>query len=134
MEKLEKVEIEEANTDEEKINAYITLYNIGLDEDGVNAAQATINSTGVNIAGLIAFIAFNMLTIPCFAAVATAKAELPDKKIGKTLVFWLLTSYVVSSMVYLIGTYVWTIAIFASLLAAAITFIVIYNKNHPVYE
>lgn len=129
-----KVEIEEANTDEEKINAYITLYNIGLDEDGVNAAQATINSTGVNIAGLIAFIAFNMLTIPCFAAVATAKAELPDKKIGKTLVFWLLTSYVVSSMVYLIGTYVWTIAIFASLLAAAITFIVIYNKNHPVYE
>jgi hypothetical protein len=42
-----------------------------------------------------------MTTIPCFAAVATAKAELPAKQIGKTIVFWLLTSYVTSMIVYL---------------------------------
>ena len=127
-----KAEIEAASTNDEKTDAYITLYNIALDEDGVNASHATIKATGINVAGLIAFIAFNMLTIPCFAAVATAKAELPAKAFGRTLVFWLLTSFTVASMIYLVGTFVWTIAIFACLLALAILGIVLYNKKHPV--
>ena len=127
-----KATIESSDTDEAKTDSYLTLYNVVLDEDGVNAVNATIGATEVNVAGLIAFIAFNMLTIPCFAAVATAKAELPSKAFRKTLLFWLLTSYVVSTAVYLIGTFWWTSFIFAGLLAASICGIVIYNKKHPL--
>ncbi len=129
-----KAKIETADTPEEKADAYLTLYNIVLDEDGVNAAHATINATNINIAGLIAFIAFNMLTIPCFAAVATAKAELSNKSFKGTLLFWLLTSYVVATIIYLVGTFWWTSFIFAALIALSIYLIVKYNKAHPVVE
>lgn len=99
-------------------------------DGGIAAVQAMINATGINAAALIAFIAFNMLTIPCFAAVATAKAELPNRKSFRgTLLFWLATSYVVGSMVYLIGTWWWTVFIFAAVWAAVITLIVLTNKG-----
>ena len=99
-------------------------------DGGVAAVQAMIAATGINQAALIAFIAFNMLTIPCFAAVATAKAELPGRKayLG-TLLFWVGTSYAVSTMVYLIGTWWWTVFIIAALWAVAITLIVLDNKG-----
>ena len=42
-----------------------------------------------------------MTTIPCFAAVATAKGELNKKQFRNTVIFWLVTSYVVSCIVYL---------------------------------
>ena len=99
-------------------------------DGGIAAVTAMIQATGVNRAGLIAFIAFNMLTLPCMAAVATAKAELPNKKsFALTLLFWMLTSYVVASMVYLVGTWWWTVFIFAVLWAAVITLIVLNNKG-----
>lgn len=99
-------------------------------EEGIEAVVEMINATGINIPGLIAFIAFNMTTIPCFAAVATAKAELADKKtFNNTLLFWVATSYIVGSMVYLIGTWWWTSFIFAALLAAVIIIIVLNNKG-----
>ena len=49
-------------------------------EDGVEEVVAMIEGTGIGVPALIAFIAFNMLTIPCFAACATARAELPKGK------------------------------------------------------
>ena len=99
-------------------------------DGGVAAVAAMISGTGINVAGLIAFIAFNMLTIPCFAAVATAKAELPSKKsFRNTLLFWVGTSYVVATMVYLIGSRWWTSFIFAAVWALVITLIVVYNKG-----
>ena len=71
-----------------------------------------------------------MLTIPCFAAVATAKAELPGKKSFRlTLLFWVAVSYVVSMMVYLIGSWWWTLFIFLALWAGVITLIVLNNKG-----
>ena len=71
-----------------------------------------------------------MLTIPCFAAVATAKAELPTKKsFNSTLLFWVATSYVVSMMIYLIGEWAWTAAIFVVVWAVIITLIVLNNKG-----
>ena len=89
-----------------------------------------IAATGIDVPGLIAFIAFNMLTIPCFAAVATAKAELPTKKSYRmTLLFWVGTSYVVSMMIYLISAWWWTVFIFAAIWAAIITLIVLDNKG-----
>lgn len=104
---------------------------IDVDADGgIAAVSAMIQATGIDPAGLIAFIAFNMLTIPCFAAVATAKAELPSKKSYKsTLLFWIGTSYIVSMMIYLIGAWWWTLFIFLAIWAAVITLIVFDNKG-----
>ena len=101
-------------------------------EEGISEVTAMIQNTTIGVPALIAFIAFNMLTIPCFAACATAKAELPKGKFKWTLLFWLATSYIVSMMIYLIGEWWWTCFIFAVLIAAAIVAIVIWNKRHPL--
>jgi ferrous iron transport protein B len=99
-------------------------------DGGISAVQAMIANTNISQAALIAFIAFNMLTIPCFAAVATARAELPNRKsFRSTLLFWLATSYVTGTMIYLIGNWWWTVFIFAVLWAAVITLIVLTNKG-----
>ncbi len=105
----------------------------GLDiaaEEGIDAVQAMIMATGISIPALISFIAFNMTTIPCFAAVATAKGELGNKKtyVG-TLVFWLVASYVVSAMVYTIGTAWWCSFIWAVAIAIVVCLIVMKNKG-----
>lgn len=100
--------------------------------DGIGEVGAMIQNTNIGIPALIAFIAFNMLTIPCFAACATAKAELPKGKFRWTLLFWLATSYIVSMMIYLIGSWWWTCFIFAVLIAAAIFGIVMWNRKHPL--
>ncbi len=98
--------------------------------EGIDSVAQMIASTGITVPALISFIAFNMLTIPCFAAVATAKAELPNKKSFRmTLLFWVFTSYIVASMIYLIGEWPWTVVIFAAVWAAVITLIVLNNKG-----
>ena len=73
---------------------------IEADEDGITATVAMIRATGITWQGCISFIAFNMLTIPCFAACATAKAELPKGKFKWTLLFWIVTSFIGSAFVY----------------------------------
>lgn len=102
----------------------------GLEVGGSEAVQIMIQSTGISLPGLISFIAFNMLTIPCFAAVATAKAELPKGKFGSTILFWVATSYVVASAIYLIGTWWWTSFVFIALIGLLVFGIVLYNKKH----
>ena len=98
--------------------------------EGVDSVAQMISATGIGVPALIAFIAFNMLTIPCFAAVATAKAEVPSKKkFNYTIIFWVVTSYIVSSMVYLIGEWWWTLFIWLAVWAVAITLTVLYNKG-----
>ena len=96
-------------------------------EDGVIEAVAMIEATGITIPALISFIAFNMTTIPCFAAVATAKAELPKGKLKWTMLFWLVASYIVSAAVYTIGSWWWTAFIW--LAVAVVTALVIILKN-----
>ena len=98
-------------------------------EDGVMEVVSMIHATGITIPALISFIAFNMTTIPCFATVATAKGELTKKKFRWTLVFWLVTSYIVSMMIYFIGTYWWTAFIFLGLLILSFVLIKIINKK-----
>lgn len=112
--------------------AHASLNFEGIDigaEDGVGAVQAMILATNITIPAIISFIAFNMTTIPCFAAVATAKAELKDKKrFHGTLVFWLAASYIVAAMVYTIGSWWWTAFIWAAAIAAVIAIIILKNK------
>lgn len=97
------------------------------DEEGISSAVAMIKATGISIPALIAFIAFNMTTIPCFAACATAKAELPKGKFKWTLLFWLAASYAVSAFVYTVGSWWWPLAIWVAVAAVIVTFIVLRN-------
>ena len=108
---------------------------IDVGGDGGIAAVATmIQGTGITIPALISFIAFNLLTIPCFAAVVTAKAELPKSKFAGTLIFWLVTSFIVSSMIYLIGSWWWTSFIFLGVFVTGIATIYLVNKRRDNKE
>lgn len=99
-------------------------------DGGIAAVQAMIASTGITVPALIAFIAFNMLTIPCFAAVATARSESPDPDtFHKTMLFWLATSVIVSAAVYCIGSWWWTSFIFIAVFAVSVTVAVRYYKR-----
>lgn len=112
----------------------IGLANISS-EAGIGAVKAMIAATGIGIPGLLAFIAFNMTTIPCFAAVGTAKAELQNNRRYKwTLFFWIATSYIVGAMLYTIGSAWWTAFIWVAVIAAVAVIIVMRNKNLAAKE
>ena len=99
-------------------------------EEGIAEVAVMIQATGANVPAMISFIVFNMTTIPCFAAVAAAKGELGSKKkFTYTLIFWIATSYLVSSMIYLIGSWWWTVFIFVAVWAVAIVAIILYNRG-----
>lgn len=105
-------------------------------EEGVSEVLAMMNSVGVDPITLwpamIAFIVFNMTTIPCFAAVAAAKGETPKGKFKWTLMFWIVTSFAVGSMTYAILSWWWTSFIFVGALALIIYLLRLYNKKYPV--
>lgn len=73
---------------------------IEADEAGITAVNYMIYGTGITWQGCISFIAFNMLTIPCFAACATAKGELKKGTFKFTLLFWIITSFLGATFVY----------------------------------
>lgn len=102
---------------------------LSADADGVASAVAMIEATGITIPALIAFIAFNMTTVPCFAACATAKAELPRGKFRYTLLFWLAASYASAALIYTVGSFWWTLAIWLAIAAAAVTLIILRNTG-----
>lgn len=116
----------------------MTIYFASIDEDGVTASTQMIQNSGIDASSqwaiLISFIIFNMTTIPCFAAVATAKAELPKKKFWTTIAFWLATSYLTSMIVYLVCSWWWTAFIFAALAVAAGFGIHYYNRYRDSKE
>ncbi len=97
-------------------------------EEGVAEVVLMIRATGITLPALIAFIAFNMLTVPCFAAVAAARGEIGKGKFKWTVLFWIVVSFVVASMVYTIGTWAWTAILWG--LAAALTtlLVLLYNR------
>lgn len=98
--------------------------------EGVDSVAAMVTATGITVPALISFIAFNMLTIPCLAAVATAKGEMANKKqFAFTLLFWVATSFIVSSMIYVIGSWWWTAFIFLAVIALVIILIVLADKG-----
>ncbi len=102
---------------------------IAEDASGISYVSSMISATGIGIPALIAFIAFNMITIPCMAAVATARGELGKSKFGFTILFWLLTSYIVSAMIYTIGSWWWTSFIWLTVLVGVITTLWLINKR-----
>ncbi len=122
------------------VESYIELYQLALDESGNTSALTAARATGINGNGftgwpaLIAFIVFNMTTIPCFAAVATARGELGKKKIKTTILFWIVTSYIASSVIYLTLAKWWLSFVFIAI--AVLTGFLIYfiNKKRDLKE
>jgi CDP-diglyceride synthetase len=70
-----------------------------------------------------------MTTVPCTSAVATAKAELPKKNYATTILFWIVCSYVVSTIIYLVGSWWWTSLIVIALAALCVVAIHFINKS-----
>ena len=99
---------------------------IEADEEGITAVTMMIQATGITWQGCISFIAFNMLTIPCFAACATAKAELKKGTFRFTLLFWIITSYLASAFIYALlscfalESLAWAIPVTAVLVAVGV--------------
>jgi ferrous iron transport protein B len=111
----------------ENVVATLGSLAVGLNFAGVDGLFL---ATGITIPALLAFIAFNMTTIPCFAAVSAAKGEIPDKKkFNWTLLFWIATSFIVSSAIYFIGTWWWTSFIFVGAFVAVCLIIRAVNKR-----
>ena len=84
---------------------------------GEEAVESLVLATGISLGGLLAFLVFNLLTVPCFAAVATAKAELPKGQLKWTIIFWLASSYIVALMVRLMFDWWWTTFIIVAIVA-----------------
>ena len=107
---------------------------IEADEDGVTAVNQMIQATGITWQGCISFIAFNMLTIPCFAACATAKGELKKGTFKYTLAFWIIASFLGAGFVYALlscfslNTLAWALPVTLALVLALVsTFITIFR-------
>ncbi len=99
---------------------------IEADEEGVTAVVQMIQATGITWQGCISFIAFNMLTIPCFAACATAKAELKKGTFKFTLLFWIIASFLGAGFTYALlscfslDTLAWAIPVTVALIGLGI--------------
>jgi ferrous iron transport protein B len=89
-------------------------------------------------AAIFAFMAFNLLVVPCMAAVSAAKGELNNKKhFALTIVFWIVIAYVFGMIVYGLGTLIsiawWVSIILLALLIGAVSaFIVVSYKRENV--
>lgn len=110
-------------------------------QNGSAEVSAIVNAISLDIGAsiqslvpmLIAFIVFNMATIPCFAAVATARGELGKGKNTKmTLLFWMATSYITAMITYLVLSWWWTSLIFVNIALILILAIKYYNSKHPL--
>ena len=97
-------------------------------ETGADEVMAMVSATNITVPALISFIMFNMTTIPCFAAVASAKAEIGKGKFRWTLLFWVFASYITGIIVFTIGSWWWTAMIWAAVFAVFIVGVNLYNR------
>lgn len=96
-----------------KEDVVATMSSLGLTEETI----------GLTNAGIYAFAAYNLFTLPCFAAVATAKSESSKKGFLVTMAWWLGASYVISMMIFWIGKLfeiMWVLGLVAILVFIAI--------------
>jgi ferrous iron transport protein B len=77
-----------------------TMESLGILKSGLAASDINIS-----LPAIFSFLTYNLLSLPCIAAISTAKGELKSKKnFHYVLAFWLVVSYVVSFIVYGIGS------------------------------
>lgn len=73
------------------------------EDDASNALLATVAATFSPLAAL-SFMAFNLLSVPCMAAVGALRAEMNDRKLfWFTIGFWIVSAWVISFLIYNVG-------------------------------
>ncbi|MDR2634997.1 MAG: ferrous iron transport protein B [Clostridiales bacterium] len=103
---------------------------LGLGTEELAVAPIAVLIAALSIPAAFAFMAFNLLSVPCMAAVAAANGELNSKKhTAGAIIFWIMTAYVVAAIIYLIGTYWWTSLIFAGIAAILVALSVLRQKG-----
>ena len=111
----------------------------GMQDDAleVDTDQLLSTALGAMVSGMaggapaaFAFMAFNLLSVPCMAAVGAAYGELRSgKRIWGAVGYWMLVAYVVSALVFWIGTYWWISLILVAIVAAAIGIKIYVDKT-----
>ena len=71
--------------------------------EGAGEAEVGAQLLGLNAPAVWSFAVFNLFTIPCFAAIATAYGEQSKKEFWLTMLWWFAMSYVASALVYWVG-------------------------------
>lgn len=109
-----------------KEDVVATMATLGLVEGTINISNSAI----------YAFALYNLLTLPCFASVATAKAESSKKGFVVTILSWLGISYVIALLTYWLGTLIEVIPVVGILvvllLIAAVVAVSIYVSKKKV--
>ncbi len=86
------------------------LYNPGiggdaLEDEGAGTALAAAITATFSPLAAVSFMVFNLLNVPCMAAVATLRSEMGSSKwTWFTIGFWFVTAWVVSFLVFNVGT------------------------------
>ena len=102
-----------------------SLASLGLIEETIS----------LDAAGIYAFAAFNLFTIPCFAAIAAAKGEQKGKEFAITMAFWFLLSYGTSLVIYWLGElyiFAWWLGLIVTLVSAGLVVgagFIVNNRN-----
>lgn len=105
------------------------------------AIGGTIGGVNVAIPAIFSFMAFNLLSVPCMAAVGAARGELRQgadpktakKRLWQSIAFWMGTAYIVSLFIFWFGAFMtwnaWAAAIFIVLAIALIVILAILKKK-----
>lgn len=86
------------------------LYNPGiegdaLEDEGAGAALTASIAASFSPIAALSFMAFNLLSVPCMAAVGALRSEMTDKKFfWFTLALWIVAAWVVSFLIFWGGT------------------------------
>lgn len=103
-----------------------------LDQNSLigTAFGSLVTGMAGGVPAAIAFMAFNLLSVPCMAAVGAASGELTKKRhLWGAVGYWMLTAYVVSALIFWIGTYWWISLILAGTIAASVGIKIVYDKR-----
>lgn len=75
-----------------------------MGEDSASGALYTTLALSFSPLAALSFMAFNLLSVPCMAAVGALKAEVNNRKIfWFAIAFWILSAWVVSFIIYNVG-------------------------------
>ncbi len=70
----------------------------------IGIGGGALGGISIAIPAMLSYLVFNLMSVPCMAAVATAKAELGSaKKTWGAIAFWLGASYITSMIIFWLG-------------------------------
>ena len=95
----------------------------------------------VTPAAILAYMSFNLLVIPCMAAVSAARGEFQSRRhFWYAIIFWIITAYICSMLVYFIATLIgkawWVSLILLAILILGLVYSIIHSikREKRLYE